>query len=103
VSDGDHAMDFLLQSGHYADCPKPDLVLLDLNLPRRNGFQVLAEIKRNPLLRDIRVVVLSTSTCPHDRERATLLGAIDYLTKEAAFDAFISAAQSVCKKLSAED
>lgn len=78
VTDGEQAMAFLLQQGAYATAPRPDLVLLDLNMPRKSGFDVLAETKRNPRLRDINVVVFSTSTLPYDREKSLELGADDY-------------------------
>ena len=102
VTDGDHAMAFLLQQGVYTTAPRPDLVLLDLNMPRKSGFDVLAETKRNPRLRDIKVIVFSTSTLPYDREKSLELGADDYLQKDGNFESFVRVAESVCQRLTAE-
>jgi two-component system, chemotaxis family, response regulator Rcp1 len=66
VRDGVAAMDFLLQRGEYSDVPRPDLIVLDLNLPKKDGREVLAEIKSNPQLKRIPVVVLSTSRNEED-------------------------------------
>jgi len=101
VTNGEDATPFLLQEGCYSDAPRPDLLLLDLNLPRKSGFDVLAEMKSNPRLRDIRVVVFSTSTFPYDRERSLALGATDYLDKNGDFETFVNVAKSVCEKLAA--
>jgi two-component system, chemotaxis family, response regulator Rcp1 len=97
ATDGEHALRFLLQDGPYSTAPRPDLVLLDLNLPRKSGFDVLAEIKGNPRLCGIKVVVFSTSTLPYDRERSLQLGAEDYISKDGQFDTFITVAKSVCQ------
>ena len=99
VANGEDATAFLLQNGPYSNAPRPDLLLLDLNLPRKSGFDVLAEMKSNPRLRDITVVVFSTSTFPYDRERSLALGAVDYLHKNGDFETFVNVAKSVCEKL----
>jgi CheY-like chemotaxis protein len=99
ATDGEHALRFLLQEGRYSDAPRPDLVLLELNLPRNSGFDVLAEMRGNPRLRDIKVIVFSTSTLPYDRERSLQLGADDYLSKDGQFEAFVTVAKSVCQTL----
>ena len=82
VTDGEQAMAFLLQDGPYSSAPRPNLVLLDLSLPGGSGFDVLSEMKSNLGLRDIKIVVFSTSTLPYDRERSLQLGADDYLYKD---------------------
>ncbi len=99
VTDGEQAVAFVMQSGAYRNAPRPDLILLDLNLPRKSGFDVLAEVKATPRLRDIPMVVFSTSTLPYDREKAFELGADDYLRKDGTLDSFVEAAESVCRML----
>ena len=74
-------MAFLLQDGPYSSAPRPNLVLLDLNLPGKSGLDVLSEMKSNPGLRDIKVVVFSTSTLPYDRERSLNLAQTIICTK----------------------
>src|SRR4051812_6048933 len=66
VSDGAQAIDFVKRRGTFANAPRPDLILLDLNLPKRDGLEVLREIKSDPLLRSITVIVLTTSQFPKD-------------------------------------
>jgi two-component system response regulator len=95
-------MAFLLQSGVYTDAPRPNLVLLDLNMPRKSGFDVREDIRATPHLSDITVFVFSTSTRQNDRERSVQLGADSYLTK-GDYDSFVRAVDSVCKKLSGFD
>jgi CheY-like chemotaxis protein len=88
VDDGDAALDYLRGRGAYADhdaAHKPLLVLLDLRLPRRDGLEVLAEIKNDPKLEDVPVVVLTTSGADADVRRAYQLGANSYLVKPTAF------------------
>ena len=101
VTNGEDAIAFLSQEGAYSSASRPDVVLLDLNLPRKSGFDVLAEMKNDPLLRDITVFVFSTSTLRFDRERSLQLGADDYFDK-TDFDSFIKVAESVCQRLTAE-
>ena len=103
VTDGEQATAFLLQDGRYQNAPRPNLVLLDLNLPRKGGLDVLAEMKGHLDLRDIPVVVFSASKLPYDRERAMHLGAVEYLHKpETDFDEFVRVAEAVCKRLTAD-
>jgi len=86
VIDGDEAMDFLRQSGKWAIAPRPDLVILDLNLPRRSGREVLAEMRADPQLRRIPVVVLTSSSADADIFDVYDLGANVCLTKPSDFD-----------------
>jgi CheY-like chemotaxis protein len=89
VEDGDHALDFLYQRAPYGDVPRPDLILLDLNLPRMNGREVLDVIKRDPALSSIPVVVLSTSHADSDVNRCYKLHANCYVVKPVEFSDFL--------------
>ena len=95
VEDGDAALDFLRRAGRYASAPRPDIVLLDLNLPRRDGREVLAEVKSDPALRTIPVVVLTTSDDEHDVLQSYGLHANCYLTKPVEFQSFMRAIRSI--------
>ena len=86
VSDGDEALAYLRQEGIHRDAPRPDLILLDLNLPRRDGREVLSEIKSDPELRRIPVVVLTTSQADEDILRSYQLHANAYVTKPTDID-----------------
>jgi CheY-like chemotaxis protein len=88
VNDGVEAMAFLRAEGKYAGRPRPDLVVLDLNLPRKNGSEVLAEIKGDPDLSTIPVVVLTTSEAEEDILTSYRLHANAYITKPVDFDSF---------------
>lgn len=88
VGDGVEAMAFLRREGKYADAPRPDLVLLDLNLPRKSGAEVLAEIKTDPSLATIPVVVLTTSQAEEDVLRSYEMHANAYVTKPVDFERF---------------
>ena len=88
VGDGVEAMAFLRREGDYAGAPRPDLVLLDLNLPRKNGREVLAEIKNDPELSIIPVIVLTTSEAEEDIVRSYSLHANAYITKPVDFERF---------------
>ena len=90
VSDGAEALAYLRREGAFADAVRPDLVLLDLNLPRRDGREVLAEIKNDRDLHQIPVVVLTTSEAEEDILRSYQLHANAYVTKPVDFDRFIS-------------
>ncbi|GGS55816.1 MULTISPECIES: response regulator [Actinokineospora] len=95
VRDGEQAVQFLRREGSYADAPRPDLVLLDLNLPRFDGRQVLAEIKSDAALRSIPVVVLTTSEAEEDIVRSYELHANAYVTKPVDFDRFIEVIRKI--------
>jgi len=88
VSDGVEAIAFLRREGDHADAPRPDLILLDLNLPRKDGSEVLAEIKGDPQLSMIPVVVLTTSEAEEDILRSYKLHANAYVTKPVDFEQF---------------
>lgn len=95
VKDGVEAMDFLLKKGAYASAPRPDLVLLDLNLPKKNGHEVLIEIKENPGLKMIPVVVLTTSDNDEDIVRSYSHYANCYVSKPLDFEQFLKVVQAV--------
>ncbi|MEU4507977.1 response regulator [Nonomuraea wenchangensis] len=89
VNDGEQAVAFLRREGRYADVPCPDLILLDLNLPRMSGLEVLSEIKADPVLATIPVVVLTTSEAEEDILLSYRLHANAYVTKPVDFEQFI--------------
>jgi chemotaxis family two-component system response regulator Rcp1 len=95
VEDGVAAMEFLRRQGPYADSPQPDLILLDLNLPKKDGREVLAEIKQEPNLMRIPVVVLTTSRAEEDVLRSYDLHANCYVTKPVDLDQFITIVKSI--------
>ena len=95
VKDGVEAIMFLRKQGAYSDVPVPDLILLDLNLPKKNGREVLAEIKHDPELKRIPVVVLTTSNADEDIERSYDLHANCYITKPVDLDDFIYIAKTI--------
>lgn len=92
VEDGEEALDYLFRRGRYADasnCPVPELILLDLNLPKLNGKQVLEQIQNDPTLRRIPVVILTTSQQEKDIQQCYDSGASSYIVKPVAIDDFI--------------
>ena len=93
--DGVEAMAFLRREGPYGDAPRPDLILLDLNLPRKNGREVLAEIKQDHRLRKIPVVVLTTSRAQDDVQAAYGLHVNSYIVKPADLDEFQRVIRSI--------
>ena len=95
VEDGVEAMDFLYRRDRYADAPRPDLILLDLNLPRKDGRQVLAEIKDDASLRKIPVVVLTTSQAEEDVLKAYDLHANCYISKPVDFTRFMEVVRAI--------
>jgi two-component system, chemotaxis family, response regulator Rcp1 len=95
AEDGIQALDFLYKRGKHASAPRPDLILLDLNLPRKNGREVLAEIKADDDLRSIPIVVLTTSNDDGDILKAYNLNANCYVVKPVGFDNFMKAIQSI--------
>ena len=95
VTDGVEALAFLRREGRYADAPRPDVILLDLNLPKKDGREVLAEVKADERLRRIPVVVLTTSADERDVLRSYELQAACYITKPVDLDQFIAVVQSI--------
>jgi CheY-like chemotaxis protein len=95
VRDGVEAIDFLYRKGPYSAAPRPDLILLDLNLPRRDGRQVLAEIKQDPTLRHIPVVVLTSSSAEQDIVKAYDLHANCYIVKPVDLSSLIEVVKSI--------
>jgi CheY-like chemotaxis protein len=95
VQDGVEAMDFLQQKGSYKDATRPDLILLDLNLPRKDGREVLAEIKSDSNLKRIPVVILTTSRAESDILKAYDLHANCYITKPVDFKQFMTVVKSI--------
>ncbi len=89
VKDGVEAMAFLRREGHYTDAPRPDLVLLDLNLPKKDGLELLTDINRDPNLKDIRVVILTTSEAEKDIHKSFDLDASSYIIKPIDVDRFM--------------
>ncbi len=95
VSDGEEAMAFLRKEGKYANVPRPDLVLLDLNLPKKDGRQVLAEIKMDDDLKRIPVVILTVSSAEEDILKSYNLHANCYITKPIDLSQFMKVVRSV--------
>jgi two-component system, chemotaxis family, response regulator Rcp1 len=95
VEDGVEAMRFLHRQAEYADVPLPDLILLDLNLPRKDGREVLAEIKEDPELRLVPVVVLTTSEAERDLVKTYDLHANAYVVKPIDLDRFIEVVEAI--------
>jgi chemotaxis family two-component system response regulator Rcp1 len=95
VEDGVEALAYLRRQGHYADAPRPDLVLLDLNLPKKNGREVLEEIKADPDLKRIPVVILTVSQAEQDILRSYNLHANCYITKPVDLDQFLDVVKSI--------
>jgi two-component system response regulator len=95
ASDGAEAMAFLRREGDYAKVPRPDLILLDLNLPKKDGREVLGEIKESPTLKSIPVVVLTTSASEADILRSYNLHANCYITKPVGLNGFLDVVKSI--------
>ena len=95
VEDGVKAMQFLRRQGAYAEAPRPDLIMLDLNLPRKDGREVLADIKSDEHLKAIPIVVLTTSRADQDIVRAYQLNANCYITKPVDFNQFLEVIRSI--------
>ena len=93
--DGIEAMEFLRREGKFAESPRPDLILLDLNLPRKDGRDVLAEIKGDPWLMSIPVVILTTSASDVDIESSYMLHANCYISKPVDMEGFLTVVKSI--------
>jgi two-component system response regulator len=100
VEDGVELLDYLNRRGKYSDpasSPRPGLILLDLNMPKKDGREALRELKENPKLRAIRVVILTTSKAEEDILRTYNLSAASYITKPVTFAALIDVVQTLGK------
>lgn len=100
VEDGEELMDYLHQQGQYADpdsSPRPGLILLDLNMPKKDGREALKEIKADPELRRIPIVVLTTSKAEEDVWRTYEMGASSYITKPVTFEGLIEVMKTLKK------
>lgn len=95
VSDGIEALVFLHREGKYANAPRPDIILLDLNLPKKNGKEVLAEIKNDPGLKRIPVVILTASSAEQDILKSYNLHANCYITKPIDLEGFIAVMKAI--------
>lgn len=95
VQDGEEAMEFILQEGKFSNKPRPDLILLDLNLPKKDGREVLAEIKGNDDLKRIPVVILTTSRSEEDILKSYNLYANAYVTKPVDLEQFMEVIKSI--------
>jgi CheY-like chemotaxis protein len=95
VDNGEDALAFLRQQAPYKDAPRPDLVFLDLNLPRVDGREVLAQVKQDPLLRSIPIVILTTSSAEDDVARSYDLHANVYVTKPVDLASFLEAIRHI--------
>lgn len=91
----DEALAFLLQRGRFADAPRPGVVLLDLDLPCRNGLELVREMHDHPAVASIPVIVLTSSSATIDRERARRSGVRSYVTKPHSIDGYLALLQSI--------
>ncbi len=95
VTDGQAGMDFLYRRGEYTGAPRPDLILLDLNLPKKHGREILNEVKADPDLRSIPVVIVTTSDLDEDVMGAYCHNANAYITKPIEFDDFVTMMRTI--------
>ncbi|MFN8278050.1 MAG: response regulator [Chitinophagales bacterium] len=95
VSDGELVMDYLLKKDNFPDAVRPEIIMLDLNLPKKNGLEILKEIKSNDQLKRIPVIAVTTSEADHDVNRAYELGANAYILKPVDFDDFTRVLQQM--------
>jgi CheY-like chemotaxis protein len=96
VADGEQALAFLRKDAPYTSAPTPDLVVLDLNLPKVSGLQVLAHIHNDALLGSIPVIIFTSSSLSADRRRSLALGAKEFIIKPASLDRFIQIVKDTC-------
>lgn len=96
VDDGEQALNFLQRSGQYASAPKPDLILLNLNMPRVTGYEVLQAMKDDSALCDIPAVVFSSSQLDRDKATCLALGARAFITKPTDLNEFLKVLRNVC-------
>jgi CheY-like chemotaxis protein len=96
VDDGDKALAFLFRQGVFHDAPTPNLVVLDINLPKKNGFEVLEVIRRSEGMKNVPVVMFSSSSQAQDRDRALALGAREFFRKTGEWESFVATSKSIC-------
>ena len=100
VKDGEELMDYLYQRGNYSDhetSPRPSIILLDMNMPKKDGRESLIEIKRDPLFRTIRIIILTTSKAEEDIQRVYNLSATSYIAKPVTFEGLIEVVKALGK------
>jgi CheY-like chemotaxis protein len=102
IRDGVEAMEFLRQQGKFSRAPRPDLILLDLGLPKKDGREVMAEIKADDVLRSIPVVVMTNSDDDEDRLQSESLGVDSFITKPVDTEKFLSVVRQLRRYLHAE-
>jgi chemotaxis family two-component system response regulator Rcp1 len=95
VNDGEEAMDYLRRQGSYADAERPDLILLDIHMPRKSGLEVLEEVKADPALREIPTVIMTSSSAEADIAKSYRLHANCYITKPLDFTQFTEVVRAV--------
>jgi len=95
AKDGEDALNYLYKRGEYSDCPKPDIIFLDINLPRKNGFEVLEKIKSDPELKRIPVIMLSSSSSEDHIYKSYELNANCYVTKPVDFDEYTEVVKTI--------
>ena len=95
VTDGEAGLDFIYQRGAYTDAPRPDLILLDLNLPKKDGREILGEVKADDKLRSIPIVVLTTSSLDEDMMASYCHSANAFITKPIEFDDFVTMMRTI--------
>jgi CheY-like chemotaxis protein len=98
VEDGEQAIAFLGRLGEFANAPRPDLILLDISMPKRNGFEVLQYVKSKESLRSIPVVIFTSSSNVVERQKAMAMGADQFVSKSLHLDRFIKDVQITCAR-----
>jgi CheY-like chemotaxis protein len=102
VADGEEALFFLEKTHGHELAPRPDLILLNVNLPKRNGFEILTEIRAHDSLRSIPVVMFTSNSDASVKKKALALGADDYISKPGTLEKLLAAVTSVCARFLAE-
>lgn len=97
VNDGEKLIEYLYQRGEFKNAPKPGLVLLDLNMPKKDGREALKEIKADPNLRSIPIVIMTTSKADEDIIRSYDLGVNSFITKPVSFESFVRVVKTVAE------
>jgi chemotaxis family two-component system response regulator Rcp1 len=98
VIDGEQALWFLKKTNGYENAPRPDLILLNLNLPKKDGFEVLGEIRSSAVLRSIPTIIFTTSRDKSSKTRALALGAEDYISKPETLTDLVETLRNVCSQ-----